>query len=76
MSSFSQVENHVSQVTGLSVFEIRNYSPEQIRLHLEKKTGKKVSFISAFPVIGRGNILRDSLAGTEDIDRDIHKILG
>ena len=35
----------------------------------------KVSFRSFFPIIGRGNILRDSLATSTEIDAEIDKIL-
>ena len=74
MDSFALVEKNAEKVTGLSVAKLREYSPNQLRKHLESKKGK-VSFRSFFPVIGRGNILRDSLASSTEIDAEIDKIL-
>ena len=74
MDSFALVEKNAEKVTGLSVAKLREYSPNQFRQHLESKKGK-VSFRSFFPVIGRGNILRDSLATSTEIDAEIDKIL-
>ncbi len=65
------VENHV----GLSSQEIKDKSPEKIKEHLIKKTGKNISYESAFPVIGRGNVLRDSIVTSKEINKEIDKIL-
>lgn len=61
--------------TGLSAQQIQDFSPEQMRSYLEKRCNKKLRFISAFPVIGRGNILRDNLASSENINSEIDRIL-
>lgn len=70
------VECKISEMTGLSIPEIKIYSPERLRAHLERRAEKKLSFVSEFPSIGRGNILRDNIASTERINKEIDKILG
>ena len=74
MDSFALVEKNAEKVTGLSVAKLREYSPNRFRKHLESRKGK-VSFRSFFPIIGRGNILRDSLVTSTEIDAEIDKIL-
>jgi len=72
---FATIENNVEKVVGLSAEEIRRYSPGELRRYLEKRNKKKLSFTTEFPVIGRGNILRDSIITSEEINKDIDKIL-
>lgn len=71
-----KVMEGISRKTGLSPQEIRDLSPEQIRQRITKKTGKPFRIISEFPFIGRGNVLRDNLISSDEINRDIDKILG
>jgi hypothetical protein len=72
---FSVVEENVEKLVGLSAEDIRKYSPGELRRFLEKRNKKKLSFTTEFPVIGRGNVLRDSIITSEEINRDIDKIL-
>ena len=72
---FTVVEKNAEKAVGLSVEDIRRYSPGELRLHLEKKNKKKLSFTTEFPVIGRGNVLRDGIISSEEINKDIDKIL-
>ena len=74
MDLFTLVEKNAEKVTGLTVSKIREYSPNQFRKHLESKKGK-FSFRSFFPIIGRGNVLRDNLVTSSEIDAEIDKIL-
>jgi len=73
--SFTAVEKNTEALVGLSAEEIRKLSPGELRRYLEKKNKRKFSFTTEFPVIGRGNILRDSIITSKEIDRDIDKIL-
>ena len=75
MSIFSRVMKNAEKRTGLTEDEIRNYSPERLRTYLEKKNSKKIEFVSEFPMIGRGNVLRESICSREDLDADIDRIL-
>ena len=72
---FATVERNVENLVGLSAEIIRKYSPGELRLHLEKKNKCKFSFTSEFPVIGRGNVLGDGIKTSEEINRDIDRIL-
>jgi len=72
---FTAVEKNVEALVGLPVETIRMYSPNELRSHLEKKNRRKFSFTTEFPVIGRGNVLRDNIVTSEEINRDIDKIL-
>lgn len=73
--SFSYIEKKVVENTGLSLAQIKDYSPSKFREYLEKKNNKKISFLSAFPVIGRGNVLRDNLISSSQLNSEIDKIL-
>jgi len=72
---FTVIEKNAEALVGLPVKTIRDYSPSELRTHLEKRNKRKLSFISEFPVIGRGSVLRDSIATSEEINKDIDKIL-
>jgi hypothetical protein len=72
---FTAVEKNVENLVGLSAEVIRKYSPDELRSHLEDKNKCKFTFTTKFPVIGRGNVLRDSIKTSEEINRDIDKIL-
>ena len=72
---FVAVEKNTEALIGLSADTIRKYSPDELRSHLESKNRCKFSFTTEFPVIGRGNVLRDSIKTSEEINRDIDKIL-
>jgi hypothetical protein len=73
--SFATVERNVERHTGLSVEDIRRYSPERLRAFFAHQNKRPVRIISEFPVIGRGNVLRDGLMDTETINGDIDTIL-
>ena len=73
--SFTAIEKNAEKVVGLSAEEIRKCSPGELRHYLEKRNKKKFSFTTEFPIIGRGNVLRDSIITSEEIDKEIDKIL-
>lgn len=73
---FSRVEQNAEKVTGLSLSQIKSISPEKFRSYLEKKNKKPFMFTSEFPLIGRGNVLRDNLISSKDLNAEIDKILG
>lgn len=75
MSSFTKIEKHVESLLGLPIEEIRLLGPGELRAHLEKKNNRKLVFTTEFPVIGRGNVLRDGIIGSEAINKDIEQIL-
>jgi hypothetical protein len=72
---FAAVEKNAENLVGLSVETIRKYSPEELRSHLENRNKRKFSFTTEFPVIGRGNVLRDGIKTSREINKDIDRIL-
>ncbi|MBB5022850.1 hypothetical protein [Desulfurispira natronophila] len=70
-----QVINSIARRVGLSANEIRDLNPVDIAKHLQSKLGKKLTFSSEFPSIGRGNVLRDGIKTSQVIDEDIDRIL-
>ena len=65
----------IEQRTGLSIDNISNSDPSEIRMFLENKSNKKHPFVSVFPSIGRGNVLRDNLYPRDAIDKEMDLIL-
>ena len=72
---FTAIEKNAERLVGLSAEEIRKCSPGELRRYLEKRNNKKLFFTTEFPVIGRGNVLRDSIITSEEINKEIDKIL-
>jgi hypothetical protein len=72
---FAVVEKNVENLIGLSAETIRKYSPNELRHHLEEKNKRKFSFTTEFPIIGRGNVLRDGIKTSKEINKDIDRIL-
>ena len=73
--SFTTVEKNAETLVGLPAEKIRMLAPDELRAYLEDKNKRKLSFTTEFPVIGRGNVLRDSIITTEEINKAIDKIL-
>ncbi len=57
---------------GLSIEQIKSYSPEKLRSYLEKRNRKIFSFTVEFPIIGRKN---NSFVTTEELNKEIDRIL-
>lgn len=75
MANFTAIENSAQKATRLNLAQIKSFSPYQLREHLEKTNKIKFSFVSAFPYIGRGNVLRENIIDTATLDREIDKLL-
>jgi len=72
---FAVVEKNIEALIGLPIETIRQYSPSELRLYLEEKNKRIFSFTTEFPVVGRGNVLRDNIVTSKEINNDIDKIL-
>ena len=70
----STMEKDVASLMGLPIEEVKNMSPLMIRNHIENMREEKMSFSSAFPIIGRGSVIRD-FTTTEELDAEIDAIL-
>jgi hypothetical protein len=69
------VEQNVSSLMGLPIKEIKEMSASDIRHHIEQHKNAELAFVSDFPFIGRGNVLRDNLITTAELDSNIDSIL-
>lgn len=76
MTSRDKVYAEISRKSGLTTEEIKKKSPEKLREHLTKKTGKPFSVTSLFPWIGRGNVLRDGIIDSTKLNKQIDALLG
>lgn len=76
MSLNSKVMAGIERKTGLTAAEIKSISPDKLREYLTKRTKKAFSVTTEFPEIGRGNVLRDGIAGSTEINRITDEILG
>jgi hypothetical protein len=76
MSLLKKLMAGIERKSGLSSSEIKNTSPEKLREHLTQKTHKAFSVTTEFPKIGRGNVLRDGIVSSLQINRETDKILG
>ena len=76
MELYKEVLKNIEKKVGLSIEEIDRKNPVELSEYFYSKIGKKVSFSSEFPFIGRGNVLRDHLISSEQLDKQIDLILG
>jgi hypothetical protein len=70
-----RIEKNAESITGMSVNELRSISPEKFRHYCERKFGQPFSFISEFPLIGRGNVLRDGIISRCALNLEIDRML-
>ena len=76
MKSFDKIMSGIERKTGLTSSEIKNTSPGDLRDYLTRKMHRPFSVTTEFPKIGRGNVLRDGIISSSQINREIDKILG
>lgn len=69
------LEQATEMWSGKKPDEIRMQSIEERRQEAEAKTRKKLRIARFFPFIGRGNILRDRVIGSGQINKDLEKAL-
>ena len=73
--SFSKIEQSIERLTGLPITQIRNMGVTELRAYFEKKNGTRQRIVSEYPVVGRGNVLRDGLISTEELNAEVDAIL-
>ncbi len=69
------LEQTVERATGCKADDLRNITLDEQRSAVEQKRGQRLVFRRTFPVIGRGNIMRDRTQSRADIDRLVDKAL-
>lgn len=76
LDALLEIYKNVSLKLGITADDIKALSPQDMRAYIENKSGEKIRFVSEFPTIGRGNVLRDSIITREELDKDIDRLLG
>lgn len=61
-------ERTVERATNQSIEDIRATPLDELRRQTEKRLGRPIRFVSAFPWVGRGNMLRDRLVSHEEAE--------
>ncbi len=71
-----KILENIEKKVGLLIENINKLNPIEISKSISKSVKKDLTFISEFPFIGRGNVLRENIQTTKNINSDIDKILG
>jgi len=70
-----RLEATVEGVTGQTVRELRDQSLTELRRKTEQKNKTKLRFRSCFPLIGRGNVMRDKLVDHKSVEEQLQEAL-
>jgi hypothetical protein len=65
----------VEQLTGESIDVIRRSTIWDLRIQSERKAQGRLRFISHFPFIGRGNVMRDRMVDQDTVEREFDAAL-
>jgi hypothetical protein len=60
------MDRAIAEFTGHSVEYLKNTPLDEIRANAEAERGESIEFASNFPLIGRGNVMRDRLVSHKD----------
>lgn len=69
------LELSVEKLTGKTVTALRDLSIEGYRLEIELVHKEPLRFISRFPFIGRGNVLRDRIVERKKVEEQLDAVL-
>ncbi len=64
-----KLEKIVELDTGRSAAELRNFTLDEFRAKIEGARGNGLRFVSRFPFLGRGNVMRDKTVDHETVNR-------
>ena len=70
-----RIEKNTELITGIPVSMLKELSPEKFRQYCENRSGRRFEFVSEFPSIGRGNVLRDGIISRDMLDKEIDRML-
>lgn len=69
------IKSVIEERTGKTPEDIQQMGICEWREYIEKLTGNPLRLIKEFPVIGRGNVLRDSILTREEINKSLDEAL-
>jgi hypothetical protein len=64
----TSLEQTVAHMTGVTVTTLRDQTLDERRKMLESQHGQPMKFISKFPFIGRGNVLRNKIVSGAEVN--------
>ena len=73
--SLRSLEKSVEQLTGQKAKELRNHTLSSLRAKVESEHGAPLRFVSRFPFIGRGNVLRDRVVSHQSVEQQLDAAL-
>ena len=63
------LERTVESIVGCKATDLRSITLDEQRASVEKQQGVRLFFRHAFPLIGRGNIMRDRTKSRDEIEQ-------
>lgn len=69
------LERTVERITGQSAEILRSQTLTELRQKTEARVKHKLRFVSRFPLIGRGNVMRDKTVDHETVERLLEQSL-
>lgn len=70
-----EMREAIEHEVGMPIEEIRRLPLEDWRTHLRSTFGCPLKFVSRFPFIGRGNVLRDKIVSHDQVERELDEAL-
>jgi hypothetical protein len=74
-NTLRSLEATVERLTGQKADALRNQTITELRRNTETKVKGRLKFSSRFPLIGRGNVMRDCIVGHEAVEALLKRIL-
>ncbi len=71
----SRLEMAAEGLTGQSADELRKQTLTALRRKTEARTKKKLSFVSRFPLVGRGNVMREKVIDHSSVEAQLRRAL-
>ena len=68
-------EKAVELATGVSVEVLRDTPVDERRSTIERALGRPLRFPSRFPLIGRGNVLRDRAVSHDEVEEQFMRVV-
>lgn len=69
------LERAVERITGKRAGDIRSQPLEERRAEIETARGRIMRFVSCFPFVGRGNVMRHNVINHIDVERSLDQAL-
>lgn len=71
----ARLDRILERLTGVPADKLRNTTIADCRIESESKGGASTIFYSAFPLIGRGNVMRKHFLSHTEVEMELEKAL-